>query len=838
MNQRQKAKLGFCSSVLTVVFPFCLAAVDLSSDYVIVAPSAAEGGVAPHVAAMAGTLSRTIAEATGWTLPVVQSAKPGRKAIRLGRAEAEKAGLFPKEPLHGFDFVIAEKGGDVYLFGADRAVEAGPKPGWFACLLPTVKAATTFLETYVGVRYFAPGAVGTDIPKVEKITVPDRLYKLTRPHIDAGTGRLFDMTYSIANNIFGNGAYHTFGGHTYPKAVPPEKYFKTHPEYYAVRGGVRKADPVNPALCISNPEVKKLIVRKLVECYDAGADIVELGQNDGGAFCECDKCRVLYGLGPKDTGEKLWRFHAGIAAEVAKLRPGKTVQILNYGKTRLPPTTFTKFPENVMIEMTDTTPAAFERWSKYSVPRGFTAYIYLWGQWPQPGCTAKHSFRAVADAARLMVAKGVKSIYRCGYGELFGTEGPAYYVYNRLIADPTLDEQALVDEYCLRNFGEAAAKPMREFFDRLEKRLAAHDAFLAYGASPSNPADLVAYIYTPETVQVLEERLARAEKAKLTKKQALRLKLVRTEFDYAKATAAVCHLYNASKLAPSAASVAALSQALIRRNEIIDGLTGPDGKMKALEGWPEVKVFLGFSKPVVKDNGLITARLGAPFNWDVSSLSNGSLPGAVRRRLVVKRAKGPVTLTPGFKTGAWEDANGGDLNGIQLEKVTVGARFKALYDDRNLYLGLTSTLSDAIKFQPLGHDNGAFRKHCFELFVDPWGTREKHFHFTWNPIADSSDEEALGLITDKLDPKYNKPDIGWNGSWTYENVRQNGVWYSLVTVPFATLGVKAPAPGEVYAVNVGRETPPAAGGELLLWSPNFANREFADMEAFGDFVFE
>ncbi|MBQ2632365.1 MAG: DUF4838 domain-containing protein [Kiritimatiellae bacterium] len=813
---------------------------ELNGDFEIVVPDADSSGFAPHLASAGRDLAKAFKEGQGWDVKVVagSAARRGVPAIYLGMDFAGKAGLVPKEPLRGFDNVVAEKNGSIYLFGADRAMRKKKRLDWTECMLPTVKATANFMERFLGVRFLGPGDVGTDIPKRPPEPMPVGFQSRENPKFDAGTGRYFTMTYSIANNIFGAGGYHSWGGHAYLHAVPVEKYADAHPEYYAMRGGARKAEKGNPALCISNPDVKKLLVDLIVSKMDDGADVVELGQNDGGVFCECDKCSSLYGLGRGDVGEKIWRFHASVAEAVGRLRPGKTVQILSYGKTKDPPRTMPTLPANVMVELTSTSPEAFKEWRRCKVPGGFSAYVYLWGQWPQPGATAKCSMARASSSAKLMVESGVRSIYRCGCGELFGTEGPSYYVYNRTLGDASLDWRALVDEYCERAYGPDAAKPMREFFACLDSRLAGYDALFAAGTCPKKAADMLAYIYTPDVMETLESRLSRAEKCRLADKQRIRLALVRKEFDYAKKTATVCHLYNASRLRPSEASVSALAGALAERNEFIDALYDEKGASRKFPGWPEVKVFGNYSRKVMKDNGQISAILGAPFGWDVSKLSGGNMPGGVRRRLVVKRAKSRPTLVAGFDSGEWKKAAYNDLNGMQLEKVTVGAGFKVLYDDANLYFGVRSTLMDAIKFKHLGRDGACFRNHCVEIFVDPHGSREKWFHFTYNPVADSFADEATGLITDRLDPKYGKPDIGWNGDWRYENLRGGNMWYSLVTIPFATLGVNTPEPGATMAANVGRETPAAAGGELLLWSPNFVSRQFDAPEAFGDMVFE
>ena len=131
------------------------------------------------------------------------------------------------------------------------------------------------------------------------------------------------------------------------------KYFKTHPEYFAMKNGKRVlgSEEGYSELCISNPEVRKLLVSHIVSEFDAGADVVELGQQDSGGYCECENCRAYGGPEAKTVGEKYWIFHRSIAEELYKLRPGKTVQITSYRQTDCTPSSFREFPPNVMVEL-------------------------------------------------------------------------------------------------------------------------------------------------------------------------------------------------------------------------------------------------------------------------------------------------------------------------------------------------------------------------------------------------------------------------------------------------------------------------------------------------------
>ena len=73
--------------------------------------------------------------------------------------------------------------------------------------------------------------------------------------------------------------------------VPPEIYFKDHPEYYALRDGKR----LPTQLCLSNPEVVKVVIQNLRReiAQNPAAKYWSVSQNDNRQYCMCDECRAL-----------------------------------------------------------------------------------------------------------------------------------------------------------------------------------------------------------------------------------------------------------------------------------------------------------------------------------------------------------------------------------------------------------------------------------------------------------------------------------------------------------------------------------------------------------------
>ena len=615
--------------------------VTVGPDWSVVYPEAGLPEVNRALKVAAEEVRNDINEATGFKLEVMAASEAKRPAICIGAAFAERAG-FDLADLKGFDNVIAEKDGNIYLFGRDRQGRDLAKfgvMGWTRCVLPSIRATTRFLETLVGVRFLMPGEVGKEVPHGREVSVPDGCRMKERQTQIYGAGSGIDRhspIFMIANGIFGRGTFHTYGGHTYPAACPGDRYFATHPEYFALKAnGKRGLGPTKgqTALCISNPDVEELIVDELKHRFDEGADVCELGQHDGMTVCGCETCREFLGTGD-DWGEKFWLFHRRIAERMLKERPGKVVLILSYTATAHPPKTFREFPPNVMVEMCRYDDAAFEEWKGYIVPRGFTAYTYLCGSYLPQGFVAKHSFARLAKLAKRFRDNHVIGIHRCGLQDLYGTEGHCYYIYNRLLQDGSANVEALLADYCGAAFGPAAGH-LRRFYETQDARLRMFDkiaeGFNADGidgldgylrALPKKPIEMHGLLFSPAAVKEMEKYLSAAERTGgLSEKQRKRLALVRMEFDYAKRMGTIATLYAAyqatcGKEGGASAYKAPLMEAIRERNSYLDRLFGGRKSPQPIEGWPELRPFGGYcNREMMNVNGCSYARIWEPLTW-------------------------------------------------------------------------------------------------------------------------------------------------------------------------------------------------------------------------------
>ncbi|MBP5274863.1 MAG: DUF4838 domain-containing protein [Abditibacteriota bacterium] len=80
-------------------------------------------------------------------------------------------------------------------------------------------------------------------------------------------------------------------GHAFEsELLPGSKYFKEHPEWFALRDGVRR--PVQP--CLSDPEALKEVAANIRrEIEELGIRHVAVGLNDNNLYCQCPDCEAL-----------------------------------------------------------------------------------------------------------------------------------------------------------------------------------------------------------------------------------------------------------------------------------------------------------------------------------------------------------------------------------------------------------------------------------------------------------------------------------------------------------------------------------------------------------------
>ena len=196
-----------------------------------------------------------------------------------------------------------------------------------------INAVYTFLDDYLGCRYYATNAVhiphrqNISLPQFDDIQNPALIYRTTP------FGNARDAHYAAWHKLTGSGNQRRDWGlfvHTMHKFVSPEEYFDTHPEYYALRNGVRVKDQ----LCLAHPDVLKITVERLKQMIAANPKpkYWSVSQMDNYQFCQCDKCRAIDSAEGSPSGSII-HFVNKVAAHF----PDKVIWTLAYQYSRKAP---------------------------------------------------------------------------------------------------------------------------------------------------------------------------------------------------------------------------------------------------------------------------------------------------------------------------------------------------------------------------------------------------------------------------------------------------------------------------------------------------------------------
>ena len=389
-------------------------------------------------------------------------------------------------------------------------------------------AVTTFLEEYLDVRFLWPGELGKVVPQRKSIRIgpikesftPMLRQRKIRMHggFDrrmAIGGRLLDVDAADFERVMtsaketvsfdsGWGKWHRMGGslglasgHSFGHMW--EKYGEKHPEWFAMApNGSRdqSASPERSRLCVSNPELFRTIADELIaRINETGQSSVAIGPNDGGqtTFCVCRECEALDA--PSDRKielidfspganrrvfehvpltDRYVHFWNGIARRVTAVHPDTWLTADAYSAYRSPPVR-AKLHPNIAIRFVGVSYvneqlrrqglADWDAWSNAASRIYFRSNHLLASR--REGTAVVYAQRQADDFRRLaprsMIGTDLDS---CMHN--WATQGLNYYAMAKLLWDPELDIDLLIDDYCRSGFGEGA-DVVKRYFLRLEE---------------------------------------------------------------------------------------------------------------------------------------------------------------------------------------------------------------------------------------------------------------------------------------------------------------------------------------------------------------------------------
>ena len=423
-------------------------------------------------------LQRFLQEMSGARLPMVTDAEEARgNLVIVGKSNyLDSSGLqipFPFLGAEGFAIKTA---------GPHLVIAGGRQRG-------TMYGIYTFLEK-LGCRWFAVDV--SRIPRLPTITVQslDEIHKPAFEYREPYFTEARDRDWAARNKMNGNvlnldastGGKVEYSGSSFYGLIPPEQYFKDHPEYFALVDGRRRAEAAQ--ICLTNPDVLRLSIEKVLENLHQPpqANIFRVDQNDFWGWCECENCQhVEQEEGGAHSGPIL-RFVNAIAAAVAKEHPDTLIETIAYAYSESPPAKVRPLP-NVRVQLCPIGACQAHPYEKCRYDAYLMTNLRAWAKITDGALYVwhyntdfSHYLRPFPDFGE--IAADVPMLRRNGVVGLFmqgsvmpggGGENAALraYVVARLLWDTNVNVRSDIEEFHRAFYGHAAPA-MLEYFDLLQ----------------------------------------------------------------------------------------------------------------------------------------------------------------------------------------------------------------------------------------------------------------------------------------------------------------------------------------------------------------------------------
>ena len=504
-----------------------------NANYVIVLPDMPS----PVEATAANELKKHLDEVTNASFIIVNESEADTSVplLVVGNSELAKS-LLPSVDANQLSYdgiVIETVGKNIVMLGH-------PTRG-------TLYAVNTFLEEAVGIRWwtstesYIPKTKTLKVPSMHIYQAPDLIYREAF-YKDALKNEAFaarmkcNGDFSKISPVYGG--YHKlqYFVHSFYNILPPQDYFDNHPEWYSLIDGERTSH--HAQICLSNDVMREEFTKNVLNTLRVtpGVDFISISQNDSaedGRSCQCDACQAIVKEEDSESGPVI-RFVNAVAEEIEKEFPEVWVETLAYRYTRTAPLKV-KPRENVVVRLC-TIECSFseplrdgeqnkalrddiEAWSKiadhlfvWDYVTNFVSYML-----PHP------NLHVLADNIRFFIDNNTIGLFEqgdvyCDAGDFVRMRN---WVISRLMWNPDLDENKLIEEFLTGYYGENAAPYLLQYWNLMTSRAKESNVYLScYMGDTSGwlsipayeeSASLMAKAIEATTDETFKKRLRREE---------------------------------------------------------------------------------------------------------------------------------------------------------------------------------------------------------------------------------------------------------------------------------------------------------------------------------------
>lgn len=430
---------------------------------------------------------------SGAKLPIVaESGAPGCARILVGQSKAvEQLGV---DVPSGFTMAMNEEGYVVKTVD-DTLVLAGNEDRTYQ---GTMYAVYDALET-LGCRWYFPGPLGEVVPQSNTIVFPDT-DRVERPSFRfrniwysgwmpaSAEDQQWFSEWCERNRVNSLAGLSLPGDGTVTRLVPPEKYFDTHPQAFALgKAGQREREMV----CPTEPEAARIAAETIKEAFRANPDQISFGFGppDGHPRCYCARCEAaIQGFSGKGFGDPslsdLWFIFANrVAEEVYREFPERWILTNGYANRVRPPEGVGPLSPNLGIQsaMLSTCtlhriddPRCWQRQLYAQILRRWTndlrcVFVYDYDPGKSLDGTPFSSLRLLEHDIRWLHDRGVWGFWTEGQNVWMVTQ-LNYYVRSRLMWNVEEDVEDIVHDFCTRFYGPAA-RPVERYLWTIQNAL-------------------------------------------------------------------------------------------------------------------------------------------------------------------------------------------------------------------------------------------------------------------------------------------------------------------------------------------------------------------------------
>lgn len=475
------------------------------SDYRIVLSS----GASASEKWAATELQHWLKEVGGAEIPITESGNnsSGPKIV-IGYPGLPVAGE-NKPDANDESFRYFNSGTDLYIYGGSHR--------------GTMYGVFSFLERELGCRWYTPKV--SVIPKRKELPF-SWFDHAEQPGVRVRNDfyyEAFEPVWAARNRVNGAMSYREQPGgveaywavHTFYPLMPPDEFYKKHPEYYSLIDGKRIYERAQ--LCLSNPDVLQIITQRIRKRMRESPEylIYDVSQNDWANPCQCDNCQAIVKQYGGESGIIIW-FVNQVADAVKQEFPDKFIGTLAYQYTRSAPKGIAP-RSNVVVRLcsieccvahdfhcseNQSFLSDLNEWSSLAPHLYIWDYVVNFNHYllPLPNfATLQSKIKTFQQNKAIGIME--QAAYQSRGGELAELRS---YLISRILWNLDCNTEEVVNDFLSGYYGRAGV-PIRHYFDLLQS-LVKPDIHFAYGIQPTHE------IFTEDFIRKADSIFAEAER--------------------------------------------------------------------------------------------------------------------------------------------------------------------------------------------------------------------------------------------------------------------------------------------------------------------------------------